>query len=134
MADFVSTPSIAVVESAGAVTREGDTEIETKRSLESLASRSDSASADENEESEQASLAVPGSKARNTGRKGRKISVNETVKVGRTPRVGDRVGRRERVCVLCVRVWLGVCASLVPYKFSADAELARFVYGTALVF
>ena len=70
-------PSIAVIES--------ECLGEVKQSLESLLSRSDSASGEEEgEEAEAPTLAVPCSvqgKTRVTSRKGRKISVNEAVKV-----------------------------------------------------
>ena len=77
-------PSIAV-ECTGDVHREGTLQREAKQSLESLLSRSDSgASGDEADEPEQ-TLSVPSTvqgKARETARKGRKISVNEALKVG----------------------------------------------------
>ena len=73
-----SPPSIAVVESASKV-QDGR---EVKASSESLLSRSDSgASADEAEEADQTSLSVPSSTQSKPGRKGRKISVNEALKV-----------------------------------------------------
>ena len=79
MAD-ASPPSITVVEAEKA----GKTGSRVKESLESLLSRSDSGSADEVEESEQTVLSVPSNianKQRDTSRKGRKISVNEPLKV-----------------------------------------------------
>lgn len=80
-----SPPSISVIETAG-VEGDGAGGREVKQSLESLLSRSDSASGDEEgEEPEATTLAVPSSvqgKTRETSRKGRKISVNASVKVG----------------------------------------------------
>ena len=76
-------PSIAV-ESASDIPRDGTLQREVKKSLESLLSRSDSgASGDEVDEPEQ-TLSVPSTvqgKPRETSRKGRKISVNEALKV-----------------------------------------------------
>ena len=74
-----SPPSIAVSETAST----GEQQV--KQSLESLLSRSDSASGDEDvDEPESSTLAVPSSvqeKPRETSRKGRKISVNVKVRV-----------------------------------------------------
>lgn len=58
---------------------------EVKETLESFLSRSDSASGEEAEEQLPAELSVPGNvqgKSRRTGRKGRKISINDALKVG----------------------------------------------------
>ena len=95
MADF-APPSISVIESAagdGVRRRPGE---RVKQSLESLLSRSDSGSGEEEveEEAEQPRLAVPSSvqeKTRETSRKGRKISISAAFKVA-------------CVCVLCVCV------------------------------
>ena len=76
-------PSIAV-ETTSDVHRGGTLQREVKKSLESLLSRSDSASGDEADEPEQ-TLSVPSivqGKMRETNRKGRKISVSEALKVG----------------------------------------------------
>lgn len=85
MADYPSPPSIAVSESKeGTSHGERDGEVGVKQSLESLLSRSDSASADETEEADHTSLSVPGGgglqeRQRETSRKGHKISVNDAL-------------------------------------------------------
>lgn len=72
MADLVP-PRIAIE----SVSQEGP-QGEGKENLES---RSDSASGEETEEQPPAELTVPEGKSRNTGRKGRKISINRAIKV-----------------------------------------------------
>lgn len=74
-------PRIAVEHAS----QEGPLSGEVKESLESFLSRSDSASGEEAEEPFSAGLSVPGNaqgKSRRTGRKGRKISINDALKVG----------------------------------------------------
>jgi hypothetical protein len=90
-------PSIAVCETTD---RDGVGGEGVKQSLESLVSRSDSASVDEDgDEGESSTLAVPSTvqgKSRETSRKGRKISLNvkevEAIKEGYL----DRAGRFQR--------------------------------------
>lgn len=119
MAD-TSPPRITVVEAE-------KTGPKVKESLESLVSRSDSGSADEVEETEQTALSVPSSnKQRETSRKGRKISVNDALKVSR--RVYEVIGlhwgsvcecRRARGCV----VLSGKCISTKAEGYYAYTTL-----------
>ena len=95
MADS-TPPSIAVLSETtdqDGVGGEGGEEV--KQSLESLLSRSDSASVDEDgDEGESSTLAVPSTsqgKSRDTSRKGRKISLNVKVWITRWDASG--VGR-----------------------------------------
>ena len=101
-------PSIAVCETTDrdGVGGEGGGGGEgVKQSLESLVSRSDSASVDEDgDEGESSTLAVPSTvqgKSRETSRKGRKISLNVKVQVGCLGREVTLEKWISYSCVLC---------------------------------